>query len=142
MPYQPIRLAYEFHQGAATSGRTVLRRRYPAGGTETGATGLRSRGGYVEEPIRVFEDPRSDRRNPDPDGSSNDGRRVIYTTEPLQTTDAPLQRPADLLVFVDRAEARQVWLVTSPSRWDPAVAGYVAEVRFSGSRRGESPFDD
>ena len=149
--YRPVRFAWTTNQDAS-SGETVILRRYPAGSPLTGGTGLRSRGAYAEASIQVFEDARSDRRTPDQSGSRNDGTRTLYTTSVVYPTDGPLQRPADVIIFAGGERARQVWQVVAVDDWhalrpDKAAAwattaGYAITVRYAGALRGEPPFDD
>lgn len=138
----PLKNVYEFFQSGQTSA-TVTRRRYPAGGSTVGLSGLKARGPYVERPLAVFKVPQSvgaarrgDVRKLDERGASSSSQRIVYSTSSFFTTNANTDSPADVVFTTDG----RAWTVISVNDWDEAL-GFEVTIEWSEFVKGEAPFD-
>ena len=138
----PLKAVYQFFETGQTA-TSVVRRRYVAGGTTTGVSGLKARGAYLEVPIDVFEVPQrgrggrfGDERQLEDRGAISIATRTLYATASFFPTDANIDQPADVIITADG----RVWTVIQVNDWNEAE-GYEVVIEWSGRRRGEAPFD-
>lgn len=141
-----IQKVYADFQSGLTS-TTVTRRRFQAGGSVTGASGLRGRGPYIDEPIAVFIPPanssgqvaRGNTRRLGTVGAEGRGSRTLYSTSEFLTEDSNLGRAADVVFTPDG----RAYTVVSVNPWVQSgqlgETGYEVSLADTGRRIGEVP---